>query len=160
MGRNKRYYENGYPYFITTVTHKRKPIFTTVNNCKILLVAIEFFKLVLDYKLLAYCVMPDHLHLILIATGQYNPSYIMKMIKGNFARKYNRIHLTQGKVWQDRFYDKGLRTPDIVLQKIEYIHNNPVRAGLSTEPSEYPFSSFLQYYGHKYPDIPVIDPFS
>ncbi|MFH1753755.1 MAG: transposase, partial [Candidatus Omnitrophota bacterium] len=82
MGRLKRYFEEGYPYLITTVTHNRQPIFANGQYCRILLVAIEFYKLTLAYKVFAYCLMPDHLHLIIQAQGAYNPSYIMKMIKG------------------------------------------------------------------------------
>ncbi|MDP8230619.1 MAG: transposase [Candidatus Gorgyraea atricola] len=157
MGRLKRYFEEGYPYLITTATFNRKPIFRDERNCKILLATIEFFKLVLDYKLFAYCLMPDHLHLIIQTYGIYNISYIMKMIKGNFARKYNKMLSTQGKVWQDRFYDTGLRNHDVLLQKIEYIHNNPVRAKLTTTPDEYPFSSYNYYFGNNYSGIPEID---
>ena len=65
----------------------------------------------------------------------------MKMIKGNFARKYNKMNLREGKVWQKAFYDEGIRNMDMLLQKIEYIHNNPVRAKIVTSPEEYPFSS-------------------
>lgn len=157
MGRLKRYYENGYSYFITTVIHDRQPIFFDERNCRILSATIEFFKLVLDYKLFAYCIMPDHLHLMLQSYGAYNISYIMKMIKGNFARKYNKMLSMEGKVWQDRFYDQGMRSADMLLEKIEYIHNNPVRAKLVTTPSEYIFSSYNYYYGNNYPGIPEID---
>ncbi len=159
MGRLKRYFEDGYPYLITTVVCKRRPIFTNEKYSRILLVAIEFFRLSLDYKLFAHCIMPDHLHLILQASGVYNISYIMKMIKGNFARKYNRILSIQGKVWQDRFYDEGLRSREALLQKIEYIHNNPVRTGLTTIPGKYPFSSYNHYFNNNYSGIPEIDSF-
>jgi len=157
MGRLKRYFEEGYPYLITTATFNREPIFCDERNCKILLATIEFFKLVLDYKLFAYCLMPDHLHLIIQAYSPYDISYIMKMIKGNFARKYNKMLSRQGKVWQDRFYDTGLRDQDVLLQKIEYIHNNPVRAKLTTTPGEYPFSSYNYYFGNNHSGILEID---
>jgi putative transposase len=157
MGRLKRHYETGYSYLITTVIYDRKPIFFDERNCRILSATIEFFKLVLDYKLFAFCIMPDHLHLILQTYGKYNISYIMKMIKGNFARKYNKMLSIEGKVWQERFYDQGLRSADMLLEKIEYIHNNPVRAKLVASPGEYPFSSYNYYFGNNYPGIPEID---
>jgi len=81
----------------------------------------------------------------------------MKMIKGNFARKYNKMLSRQGKVWQDRFYDTSLRDQDVLLQKIEYIHNNPVRAKLTTTPGEYPFSSYNYYFGNNHSGILEID---
>ena len=157
MSKIKRYFEEGYPYFITTTTYKRERIFTDEQTCKILLVALEFFKLTLNYKIFAYCLMPEHLHLILQTTGKYNPSYIMRMIKGNFSRKFNMIHSQQGKVWQEGYYDTGIRDIGMMLQKIEYIHDNPVRAGLVTSPDQYPFSSYIFYHAENYWGIPEID---
>lgn len=160
MSKIKRHFEDGYPYLITTVTHKREPIFSVERNCKIFLVALEFFKLTLDYKIFAYCLMPDHLHIILQPAGKYDLSYIMRMIKGNFARKFNLMHGKQGKVWQERFYDTGIRSIDMLLQKIEYIHNNPVRAGIVSRPDQYPFSSYAYYFGTYYSGIPEIDQYT
>ena len=100
MSDIKRYYEEGCAYFITTKTHNNLPLFNNEKNCKILLVIFEYFKLTLDYKIYAYCLMPDHLHIVLQTMGKYDFSYVMKMIKGSFARKYNKIHEKEGKVWQ------------------------------------------------------------
>lgn len=146
MGKIRRYFEDGYPYLITTVTHDRKPIFVNERNCRILLVAVEFFKLTLDYKIFAYCLMPDHFHIILQPTGKHNLSYIMRMIKGNFSRKFNSIQNRQGKTWQEGFYDTGIRSIDMLMRKIEYIHNNPVRAKITMTPNEYMFSSYGHYF--------------
>jgi len=131
MAKNKRYFEDGYPYFITTVTHNREQIFANMKNSKIILVMLEFFKLTLNYKIFAYCLMPDHLHIILQPDGK--------------------------KVWQERFYDTGIRSIGMLLQKIEYIHNNPVRAGIATQPDHYPLSSYAHYFGKHYSGIPEID---
>ena len=157
MGNIRRYFEDGCAYFITTKTYNNLPIFNDEKNCKIILVTLEFFKLVLDYKIFAYCLMPDHLHIILRTMDRYNFSYIMKMIKGNFARKYNKMNSKTGKVWQKAFYDEGIRNMNMLLQKIEYIHNNPVRAKIVTSPELYPFSSYNYYVGENYIGIPEID---
>lgn len=146
MGRIKRYFEEGYPYFITTITYKRLPIFIDEKMIKIILVTLEYFKLILEYKIYAYCVMPDHIHLVIQSMGKYDISYIMKMVKGSFARKYNKITSKSGTVWQERFFDEGMRNDAVLLTKIEYVHNNPVRAGMVTAPEEYKFSSYGHYF--------------
>jgi len=160
MSKIRRHFEDGYPYLITTVTHKRESIFTVERNCKILMVTLEFFKLTLDYRIFAYCLMPDHLHIILQPTGKYDLSYIMRMIKGNFARKFNLMYDRRGKVWQEGFYDTGIRSIGMLLQKIEYIHNNPVRAGIVSHPDQYTCSSYPYYFGTHYSGIPGIDQFT
>ena len=115
--------------------------------CKLLLVTVEYFKLILDYKIYAYCIMPDHLHLILHPVGKHNLSYIMQMIKGSFARKFNKINNLNGQVWQKRFYDEGIRDVNMLMQKMEYTHNNPIRENLAHSAEDYPYSSYHYYFG-------------
>jgi len=148
MGNIKRYFETGYSYFVTTISHERHPIFTDEKTCRILLITIEYFKLILDYKIYAYCIMPDHMHLILHPIGKYNLSYIMQMIKGSYARKINKINASNGKLWQKRFYEEGIRDERMLMQKIEYIHNNPIRKKLVTSLDDYPYSSYHSYFGN------------
>ena len=145
MGNIKRYYENNGAYFLTTVTKNRIEIFKDPNCCKILLVTIEYFKLILDYRLYGFCIMPEHLHLLIHPFGKYNFSYIMKMIKGSFASKFNKIRGRQGKIWQKGFYDECILDSIKLINKLDYIHNNPVRAILVTSPEEYLYSSYNHY---------------
>ena len=152
MTNLKRHFEEGYSYFVTTITFERRSIFSEPKNCQILLVTLEYFKLILDYRIFAFCLMPDHIHLILQPYGQYDLSYIMKMIKGSFARKYNKSRLQYGKVWQDRYYETGIRDSFELIKKVEYTHNNPVRANIVSSPEEYPFSSFRQYFCYSQQD--------
>lgn len=145
MPNIKRYYVENAAYFLTTVTKNRIEIFKDPKYCKILLVTIEYFKLILDYKLYGFCIMPEHLHLIIHPFGKYNFSYIMQMIKGSFARKLNKINDTTGKIWQRRFYDECILNNIELINKLEYMHNNPVRANLVTAPEEYYYSSYNHY---------------
>ena len=148
MGNIRRYYEAGYSYFVTTVVQERRPIFTDDRTCKILLITVEYFKLILDYKIYAYCIMPDHLHLILHPVGKQDLSYIMQMIKGSFARKFNKMNNLNGQVWQKRFYDEGVRDVNMLMQKMEYIHNNPIRKNIAASLEDYSYSSYHHYFGN------------
>jgi len=152
----KKYFEDGYPYFLTTNTFKNNLIFINEKFCKILLVTIEYFKLILDYKIYGYCIMPDHFHILIHPYGQYNPSYIMNMIKGNFSRKHNKLVNSKGKTWQKSYYDILVRDEKSLLNFLEYMHYNPVKAGLVESPEEYPFSSFNHYAGGN-PKIGLIE---
>jgi putative transposase len=146
MGNIKRYYETNAAYFLTTNTEDNLPIFGDHKNCKILLVTLEYFKLVLNYRLYGFCIMPTHLHLVIHPFGTYNFSYIMKMIKGSFTRKLNKANDKTGKIWQKGFYDEHIRGELHLLKVLEYIHNNPLKAGLVMEPEEYPYSSYSHYF--------------
>jgi putative transposase len=157
MGNIKRFYEENAAYFLTTVTKDRIQIFKDPKNCKILLVTIEYFKLILDYRLYGFCIMPEHLHLIIHPFGKYDFSYIMKMLKGSFARKLNKIKDKEGKIWQKGFYDECILDSYELLKKLEYMHNNPVKANLVSSPEEYPYSSYNHYFKTNYISNPVIE---
>ena len=145
MPNIKRYYIDNAAYFLTTVTKDRIEIFKDPKYCKILLVIIEYFKLILDYRLYGYCIMPEHLHLLIHPFGKYNFSYIMQMIKGSFASKINKINNSTGKIWQKAFYDECILDSVQLINKLEYMHNNPVRANLVTSPEEHACSSYNHY---------------
>ena len=91
--------------------------------------------------LYAAVVMPDHVHLICLPLSDINGPFsipeITQAIKGESAHRINRVLGRRGSVWQDESFDHVLRRDESVLQKTAYILNNPVRAGLVKEPSQY-----------------------
>ena len=99
MGNLGRYFEPGIAYFVTTVTFERKPIFTTEKAINLFLLTTEYFKLTLDYKIFAFCILLEHVHLVIQPSGGHNLSYIMKMIKGNFSRRFNKVSGLTGPIW-------------------------------------------------------------
>jgi len=157
MGNIKRYYETNAAYFLTTNTDNNISVFNDAKKCKILLVTLEYFKLVLDYRLYGFCIMPTHLHLVMHPFGVYNYSYIMKMIKGSFTRKLNKASGTMGKIWQKGFYDEYIRDELHLLKVLEYMHNNPIKAGLVHAPEEYPYSSYNHYFENAYQPTHILE---
>jgi REP element-mobilizing transposase RayT len=87
-------------------------------------------------------IMPDHVHLILtplVGCDGWTCSLpdIMRMIKGRAARKINVFLRRCGPVWQDESFDHVLRSNESLAEKVDYICQNPVRAGLTSEGEEY-----------------------
>ena len=93
-----------------------------------------------DYRLHAWVVMPNHVHLLL--TPNTEPSLVLRRLKGASARDANRLlGLTGQPFWQAESYDHLVRSR-AELERIEdYIIQNPVRAGLARSKEEYPWSS-------------------
>jgi len=85
-----------------------------------------------------------------------NAKYKMKMIKGSFSRKINKINDKEGKIWQKGFYDECITGSLHLIQKLEYLHNNPVKAGIASSPEEYLYSSYNHYIKTDYPANPII----
>ena len=92
--------------------------------------------------LIAAVVMPDHVHLLLKparnADGwHYSLPEIMGSLKSAAAHKINRALSRKGPVWQEEFFDHALRASEPLSGAVEYIRNNPVKAGLVSRPKDY-----------------------
>ena len=90
------------------------------------------------YKLIAYCLMPDHLHILIQARAECKD---LKECVGGFKSYTNRI--AGRKLWQRGFYEHVLRKDEVVIKVAEYILDNPVRAGLAKRREEYEWAAVL-----------------
>jgi putative transposase len=143
MSKLRRYYSPGNIYFVTTVTHERKPILTTHDD--LLRDAMSKFKARLDHDMIAWVIMPDHAH-FLIDPKESNLSSIVQRMKMSFAKRYMlREGTPRAKVWQSRFWDHIIRDIDDMRRHLDYIHYNPVRHGYVKRPSDWGQSSFEDF---------------
>ena len=95
-------------------------------------------------SILAYCFMPDHLHLLV--EGETTESDLQRFIS-SFKQKsgYAFSQTGSGHLWQKGYYDRILRTEETTLNVVRYILENPVRAGLVGRFDEYPYSGSDRY---------------
>ena len=95
----------------------------------------------------AYVIMPDHVHVLLRPMTGWTLARILQGIKGYSARQINAILGRKGAVWQKESFDHLIRHEEDWLDKLNYIHMNPVTAGLVDRPEDYPFSSMATISG-------------
>jgi putative transposase len=158
--RLHRYYGAGYSHFITTSCYQRRPILGNARNRDLFLQVLEQVRRCYRFVVIGYVVMPEHVHLLLSEPERGNPSIVMQAIKQSFAHKllrYLRSHsgpqqgdfwkavLGQGHIWQHRFYDFVVFTDHKRVEKLRYMHRNPVTRGLALEPQQWRWSSFRYY---------------
>jgi putative transposase len=93
-----------------------------------------------------YCLMSNHYHL-LIETPQPNLSATIQWVNVSYAGHYNRRHRRAGHVFQGRFKAFLIDADEYLLPLSRYIHLNPVRAAIVTNPVEYPWSSYKAFVG-------------
>jgi putative DNA methylase len=92
------------------------------------------------YELHSFVVMANHVHLLI--TPQWELPKITQGIKGFTSHRINTLQEARGRVfWQDESYDHWVRDEDEFVRIVEYIENNPVKAGLCRLPTEWPWSS-------------------
>jgi REP element-mobilizing transposase RayT len=105
------------------------------------------------YALLAWCVMPNHVHVLL--ASHIELAKVTQGLKGFTSREINKLQNEVGRTfWQDESYDHWVRDEDELLRIIAYIERNPVVAGLCSSPANWPWSS-ARYRNH----WPVGQPF-
>jgi len=142
----KRFYLANYLYFITSVTENRRKVFTNHANISALLDSFERYRKEQGFKIVAFCILPDHFHWLIIPAERTDISQIMKSVRGFSARKINKENNQYGRLWQRQFLDHIIRKDEDYKQHIYYIHNNAVKHGLVEQPEDYLWSSYRNYY--------------
>jgi REP element-mobilizing transposase RayT len=89
--------------------------------------------------------MPDHWHALNGLTQPLTISQVMHDVKKLSARKLNGQRRTSGPLWQHQFWDRFLRHQKELIERLEYMHRNPVRRGLVNRPEDWRWSSYLDF---------------
>ena len=93
------------------------------------------------YALRAWCVMPNHVHVVFTPVGEWKPSQILHSWKSYTAHEINKALGRTGPVWERESFDHLVRSFDDLQRFVAYVERNPVEAGLASEPTQWPFSS-------------------
>jgi REP element-mobilizing transposase RayT len=138
----QRYPNEGFPYLVTTNVKDGRPLFADHRCCQIVTGGLRFPRTRLGHRLHAYVIMPDHVHLVVTPREGSNVSQAMHSLKLYAARQIGALLGSKGGTWQPRFYERALRTPKDVAGALAYVHNNPIKAGLTDRPGGYAWSSY------------------
>lgn len=107
---------------------------------------LERYKQVSRYQLYGYCLMTNHIHLLL--KEDVEPvSDAVKRISSCYVYWYNQKYNRTGHLFQERFKSEAVNDESYLLTVLRYIHQNPLKAGLCKELSEYKWSSYNDYLG-------------
>ena len=93
------------------------------------------------YKLIAWIIMPNHVHIMLSPIGDHSVADIMHSIKSFTSHEANKLLKRTGHFWSKEYYDRYIRDQRHFVSTIAYIENNPVKARLCTKPEEWPWGS-------------------
>jgi REP element-mobilizing transposase RayT len=99
------------------------------------------------FRLTAWVFLPDHWHCICAPLNAVTISLAIKSVKQISTSAVNQCRGADGELWQPRFFDRALRTVKEYNEKVDYIHLNPVRAGLVSRPEDWRWSSYNEYAG-------------
>ena len=105
---------------------------------------LETYKAVSGYKVFAYCLMSNHIH-ILLKVEKEDIDLIMKRIAGSYVYWYNWKYYRKGHLFQDRFKSEPVENDTYFLTVLRYIHQNPIKASIVESIGEYVYSSYNEY---------------
>jgi putative transposase len=170
--RLHRYYGAGYLHFITTSCYQRKPLLRIPRARDLFLEVLEEVRRRFRFVVVGYVVMPEHVHLLIGEPERENPSVVMQALKESFAKRMLQMsppiesrdrwgsRRPEGSrslehrdrwgshdyhFWQRRFYDFVVCSERKRIEKLRYIHRNPVHRGLVERPEDWPWSSFRHH---------------
>ena len=98
------------------------------------------------YDLIAWCVMPNHVHTLFTPLGEWKWQQIVGSWQSFTANECNRVLERTGQFWQREPFDRYIRTEDHFQKVVRYIENNPVKAGLCAVPADWQWSSAVHQH--------------
>ena len=146
-------------HFITCSCYRRLPFLNSAKSRDRFLEILEQTRLRCHFVVVGYVVMPEHIHLLLTEPERGNPSTVMQVLKQRTAQallpkrkrrdpRQRRLFAeeTRRAFWQARFYDFNVWTTKKRIEKLRYMHRNPVKRGLVDAPEQWRWSSYKFYF--------------
>lgn len=151
MSRPQRLEFSGAVYHVIARGNEQRDVFRDDSDREFYLRRLAHYRDRFRFRLYAYCLMSNHVHLAL-ETGPVHLSRIVLALHGSYAQAFNQRHQRVGHLFQGRYKAFLVQKTSYLLALVRYIHENPVKAGLVSEPRLYRWSSDRFYQGAQGPD--------
>ncbi len=155
MARRPRLFAAGVLYHVIVRGNQRQKTFTAESDYQAYIERLARYRKKYDYVLHAYCLMPNHVHL-LVESSEQPLAKFMQGLQQSYSQYFNRKHRKTGHVFEGRYKAILCQKDEYLLQLIRYIHLNPVRAGMVRSPERYRYSGDHVYLQGKATE--TIDP--
>ena len=136
----------------------KQQIFADDDDYGKFLTVLRKYEPICGFKLLAYCLMSNHIHLV-IKTGEMPLGRIFQHVIPSFVYWYNKKYERVGSLFQARFKSRPICNNNQLLTVIKYVHQNPVKAAICKHPGHYQYSSFKGYFRNDLIDASYIRSF-
>jgi len=129
-------------HFITFTCYRRQPFLDTPRAKNVFERSLEQTRCSYRLDVIGYVVMPEHVHLLLSEPERATLARAIQALKQSVSQK---LKAPDGRFWQTRYYDFNVFTKAKRIEKLKYIHRNPVHRGLVDKPEAWPWSSYRHY---------------
>jgi putative transposase len=170
----KRRYGQHHLHFITFSCYRRLPLLRSVRARSIFVHILDEVRDRYGFVVAGYVEMPEHVHLLIGEPPKGTPSTVLQVLKQRVSRRRRRkrkepreqlnLRFEHGagslpRFWQPRFYDFNVWSQKKFVEKLQYMHMNPVKRKLVAHPKDWPWSSF-SFYSQRGSVLIRIDPVS
>jgi putative transposase len=135
-----RYQQCGCFHFLTFSCYRRLPYLGTEAARSLFECSLETIRLRYDFVVCGYVVMPEHVHLLVSEPKDAPLSKAIQALKLSVS-----VQSQERPFWQARYYDFNVQNEDKRVEKLRYMHRNPVKRGLVEKPEDWSWSSFQHY---------------
>lgn len=148
VGRSPRVLVPGLPHHVVQRGHDHNAVFVETGDYEYYLENLIEFKAKYNVAVYAYCLMTNHVHLILEPRSDGSAiSSLMRRLSARQGRRINRLERRTGTLWSGRFKSSVIETDRYLLACLRYVELNPVRAGMVGQAEDYQWSSYAQQAG-------------
>jgi putative transposase len=113
---------------------------------QLLLDLLEEMRVHFEMRIYGYVLMPEHVHLLISEPDNRCLADALHWLKLTFSKRSHNLRANSGhRFWLPRYYDRNVPDYEEFVEKLRYIHRNPVKRGLCQKPEDWRWSSFLHY---------------
>jgi putative transposase len=141
MPRIARIVGAGYPHHIIERGNNRERVFRDSTDYERYLFFLSKYSEEKEVAVLAYCLMPNHIHLLVRPSDEESLAKMMQGITLCYSKYFNEANGRTGRLWECRYHSTVIDGDSYLWTVSRYIENNPVRVGIVKRPEEYPYSS-------------------
>lgn len=145
MPRQPRIYIEGALYYVTSKGNQNRNLFNDKIDYENYLELLAKYKKEHGFKLFAFALLPEHLHLLIELKSNVTISAIMHDLNSLYTKVYNGRYQRKGHLFQGRFKSVLIEKSGHLTELTRYVHSNPIRSGTVARPQDYPFSSYHLY---------------
>ena len=138
-----RYQQCGCFHFLTFSCYRRQPLLDTATAYGVFERELEAVRVRYGFVVAGYVLMPEHVHLLVGEPSRSSLSVALQVLKQQTSRKLKQRGVVQ--FWQRRYYDFNVHNEEKRVEKLRYMHRNPVKRGLGLEPQHWDWSSYRHY---------------
>jgi REP-associated tyrosine transposase len=144
----KRFHHSGQSHFITFTCYHRLPYLADEHMCRAFVTALENARSRYQFRVYGFVLMPEHVHLLISEPELGTVASAIQSLKISSSLRTVAPRAQAASptpLWQKRYYDRNIRDYEEFIEKLQYLHRNPVKRALAGRAEDWPWSSFRHY---------------